>query len=125
MITRIEHEAKPVHTVITRQEYEADVARGYCILEYSPASTRMIKNPRDPRQEVRVPVEQTVIYRCMKCKFDAVSGDYNKTTGLSIIKEHVSGGHHPWMYGAFTSPYGNTADVSIEGISEYAQEIKK
>lgn len=124
MITRVEHEAPTERTVITTAWYNTDKQRGYTILEFTPARQQTIKNPRDPSQEVHVSVPRTLTYRCMRCQFDCIDGEYKDGTGVDVIKRHVLGNDHPWKYGAFSTPYGNVADVSIEGIEDYSKEIK-
>ena len=120
---RVEHEAKPSHIVISRKEYETDKERGYCILERNPPSKRVIKNPRDPNSELTIDIKRSLMFRCMKCQFDVLDGDYAKGNGLDKIKEHVWRNNHPWLYTPFTNPYGNVADVTIEGIEDYTEEI--
>lgn len=117
-------------TIITRADYEADRKRGYCVLEFSPAGEKIIKNPRNRTTEIRKVVPAMYTFRCMKCKFDAADTRYTPDpqtggprTGLDLIKLHVFRNEHPWPYGSFTNPYGNIEDVIIEGVDDYTKEI--
>lgn len=126
---RIEHEDVK-RVVITRAELEADLKRGFCVLEFSPAGDLVIKNPRG-NTEIRKPMPAVHLFRCMRCQYDVNDGAYPpdkkgvKRGGLALIKEHVTGNKHPWPYPLYESPYGNIEDVIIEGVADYQKEVCK
>lgn len=115
--------------VVPRKDYEADRKRGFCVLEYTPARTMVIHNPRNPEQTVTKQLPAVLMFRCMRCRYDVVESDYGfdpetkqKRTGLDLIQKHLDRGVHPWPYNAFESPYGNVQDVTIEGVTDYTEE---
>lgn len=124
---RVEHEAEAPVEVITRSQYETDLKVGYCILIYRPKGEQILRDRRNPGKEIRQPVDEVLTYRCMRCRFDCISGAYGhgekQTTGINLIKAHIANGQHPWSYNPFENPYGNIADVVIEGIEDYSKEI--
>lgn len=125
MIKRLDHPALPPAIVITADQYEEDKKRGYCRLEAMPAKIQTVVNPRDRAQYVEAKIPAVNMFRCMECQFDVVDQDFSKGTGLDKMREHLAGGKHPWPYGHFDNPYGNIADVVIEGIDDYSTRVKE
>jgi hypothetical protein len=131
-MTRIDLEplAAKEPSVITRDEYDRDRRQGFTVLEYNPAGEYVSVNPRDRTQTIRRPVPATYVFRCMKCQYDVVDSVYSpdpKTgaprTGIDLMRLHVYRNEHPWAYPEFTTPYGNTSDVRIEGVDDYTKEV--
>jgi hypothetical protein len=120
-MTRLDPPILKPATVVSRADYEADRLRGYCILEFRPAGIEVLTDRMNPGKEIRRPVSQILLFRCMRCQFDCVDSAYTKDrTGLDIMKLHLFHGEHPWSYTPFKNPYGNIADVVIEGIEDYS-----
>lgn len=118
----------PVH--VSKQDFEADMKRGYTAVEVRPAGQRIIRNRRNPAKDIVTEIPPVVAFRCMRCQFDAVNSDYKRPdgsyrSGEDLIREHVFHGDHPWPYTRFETPYGHVEDVTIEGIGEnYSKEIE-
>lgn len=110
MITRVEVET-PAAQVVTSADYEADRARGYCILEWAPAGQSILRDARS-RKEITRQTPAVHYFRCMDCQFDTMDPEW--------MAKHRALGQHPWAYTPFESPYGNIADVVIEGIEDYS-----
>jgi hypothetical protein len=133
---RVDLPAPAPAVVISRADFESDFKRGYCVLEFRSAGEEVLRDMRNPGVEIRRKTEQVLMFRCMRCQFDCVDGNYapkvsalepgvvRSRTGKDLIQDHLAAGVHPWSYSPFQNPYGNIADVVIEGIEEYEKELK-
>lgn len=131
MSTRIATEAAKEPFVISRADFEADLKRGYTVLEHSPATVEVIRDHRTGHKLER-PIPAVLKLACMRCQWDTIAGplglgpDNARKTGEDLMVDHLRQ-EHQWPYGPFCNPYGHMADVVIEGMEPvgYQDQIKE
>src|SRR3954469_10863936 len=116
--------------VVSKAVALEDLKRGYTVLQLRPEGELIIRNPRNLDKPFVRKKPAVLLFRCMRCQFDAVDGDYNyiegtgvRRQGLDVIKAHLEQGRHDWPYPSYENPYGNEEDVIIEGVEDYQKEL--